>query len=463
VIKKRLTAVRIKMKDKRHKILVVDDDLKMCELLSEILKDEGFSVTTSRDSLKASGILNKEEFDVILTDLKMHGMDGMDLLDEAKQAAPSTPVIIMTAFGTIETAIKAMKMGAYDYVLKSDETDGLLLTVKKALEYRLLKKRIDHLRRRLESDYQFHDLIGKSPPMKKVYETIDMISDASCNILITGESGTGKELVAKAIHYHSKRKEGPFIAVNCAAIPETLIESELFGYKKGAFTDAKTDKKGLIFEADEGTLFLDEITEMPLILQAKLLRVIEEREVRPLGDTVSYPVDVRIISTSNRDIKSLIQEDKFREDLYYRLKVIDIELPPLRERKEDIPLLVQNFVEKFSKEMKKKISGISEEALKALLDYSWPGNVRELENAIQRAIILNQHETLLPVDFSDTIVGQKRDANILEKAAQERYSFDQLLKEYIKKMMIETGGNKTKVSEILGIDRKTLYRKLKEL
>jgi DNA-binding NtrC family response regulator len=450
------------MKDKRHKILVVDDDLKMCELLSEILKDEGFSVTTSRDSLKASGILNKEEFDVILTDLKMHGMDGIDLLDEAKEAAPLTPVIIMTAFGTIETAIKAMKMGAYDYVLKSDQADELLLTVKKALEYRLLKKEIVHLRRRLESDYQFHHIIGGSPPMKKVYETIKMISDTSCNILITGESGTGKELVAKAIH-HSNRKEGPFIAVNCAAIPETLIESELFGYKKGAFTDAKSDKKGLIFEADEGTLFLDEITEMPLILQAKLLRVIEEREVRPLGDTVSYPVDVRIISTSNRDIKSFIQEGKFREDLYYRLKVIDIELPPLRERKEDISLLIQHFIDKFSKEMKKKISAISEDALKALLDYSWPGNVRELENVIQRAIILSQHETLLPVDFSDSIIGQKRDGSILEKAIYERYSFNQLLKEYIKKMMVETGGNKTKVSEILGIDRKTLYRKLKEL
>jgi transcriptional regulator with PAS, ATPase and Fis domain len=283
--------------------------------------------------------------------------------------------------------------------------------------------------------------------------------------LLTGESGTGKELVAKAIHHHSDRKEGPFIAVNCAAIPETLIESELFGYKKGAFTDAKSDKKGLISEADEGTLFLDEITEMPLTLQAKLLRVIEEKEVRPLGDTVSYPIDVRIISTSNRDIKSCIQEDKFREDLYYRLKVIDIELPPLRERREDIALLVQHFIDTFSKEMKKKISGISEDALKALLDYSWPGNVRELENVIQRAIILSQQERLLPVDFPDSIIGQKekKDESILEKAVQERFSFNELLKEYIKKLMIETGGNKTKVSEILGIDRKTLYRKMKGL
>jgi two-component system response regulator HydG len=451
------------MKDKLHKILVVDDDVNMCELLSVILKDEGFSVTTSRDALKAIGILAKEEFDVILTDLKMGGMDGMDLLGEAKRAAPLTPVIIMTAFGTIETAIKAMKMGAYDYYLKSGQTDELLLTIKRSLEHRFLNKEIVRLRRRMESDYQFHHIIGVSPPMKKIYETIEMIRDASCNILITGESGTGKELVAKAIHYHSDRKEGPFIAVNCAAIPETLIESELFGYKKGAFTDAKSNKRGLIFEADEGTLFLDEITEMPLTLQAKLLRVIEEKEVRPLGDTVSYPVDIRIISTSNRDTKSFIQKGKFREDLYYRLKVIDIELPPLRERKEDIPSLIQHFLDKFNKEMKKKISGVSEDTIKALLDYSWPGNVRELENVIQRAVILSQHETLLPVDFPHLIIRQKRDGNIIEKAVQERYSFNQLLREYIKKIMIETGGNKSKVSGILGIDRKTLYRKLKEL
>jgi transcriptional regulator with PAS, ATPase and Fis domain len=289
--------------------------------------------------------------------------------------------------------------------------------------------------------------------MKRIYETVQKISDASCNILITGESGTGKELVAKAIHYHSERREGPFIAVNCAAIPGTLIESELFGYKKGAFTDAKSDKRGLIFEADEGTLFFDEITEMPLTLQAKLLRAIEEKEVRPLGDTVSYPVDVRIISTSNRDMKFFIREDKFREDLYYRLKVIDIELPLLRERREDIALLIQHFIDKFSKEMKKKISGISGEALKTLLDYAWPGNVRELENVIQRAMIFSQTETLIPDDFPDFLM-HKNSENLLQKAAQERYSFDQLLKEYIKKMMIETGGNKTKVSEILGIDRK---------
>jgi DNA-binding NtrC family response regulator len=451
------------MKGKHHKILVVDDDLKMCELLYDVLVGEGFSVTTSGDSAKALKILEEKEFDLILTDLKMKGKDGLDLLNEAKKVAPETPVILMTAFGSVESAVKAMKMGAYDYVTKSGDTDELVMTVKRALEARLLRREVSGLRKQLESRYHFHQLIGKSGAMQKIYGLIEVISNTSSNVLITGESGTGKELVPKAIHYNGIRKEGPFIAVNCAAIPETLLESELFGYKKGAFTDAKTDKRGLIFEANEGTLFLDEITEMPLTLQAKLLRVLEEKTVRPLGDTNSYPIDVRIISTTNRDIEPMIKEGQFRQDLYYRLKVIDVVLPSLRERREDIPLLVQHFIDKFSKESKKKISGISENALKALLDYSWPGNVRELENIIQRAIILSQHDTLLPVDFPDSIIGQKGDGNIFEKAIQERYSFDQLLKEYIKKMMIETGGNKTEVSKILGIDRKTLYRKLKEL
>jgi transcriptional regulator with PAS, ATPase and Fis domain len=340
--------------------------------------------------------------------------------------------------------------------------DELVLTVRKALENRLLKKEVIRLRKEVESRYDFHQLIGKSPSMQKIYDLIERISDSLSNVLITGESGTGKELVAKAIHYNGVRKEGPFVAINCAAIPETLLESELFGYKKGAFTDAKSDKKGLIFEANEGTLFLDEITEMPLTLQAKLLRVIEEREVRPLGDTNSYPIDVRIISTSNRDIASLIQQGRFREDLYYRLKVIDIEMPPLRERKEDIPILVQHFIHKFSKELKKAVSSVSEDALKILLNYFWPGNVRELENIIQRAITLSQHEVILPDDLPASII-QKTDEKLFEKAMEEKFTLDQLEKEYVKRVLIETGGNKSKAAERLGLDRKTLYRKLEEL
>jgi DNA-binding NtrC family response regulator len=447
--------------DKGRRILVVDDDREMCGLLSDVLSGEGFSVITTDDSLEAAKILKKEEFDLIVTDLKMKGLKGLDLLEEAKKGAPLTPVIIITAFGTIESAIKAIKMGAYDYITKPFQMEELVLTVKKALENRLLKKEVIRLKKEVESRYHFHQLIGKSPSMQNIYDLIERISDSSSNVFITGESGTGKELVAKAIHYNGVRKAGPFVAINCAAIPDALLESELFGYKRGAFTDAKSDKIGIIFEANEGTLFLDEITEMPLTLQAKLLRVIEGREVRPLGDTHSYPIDVRIISTSNREIGSSIQQGQFREDLYYRLKVIDIEMPPLRERKEDIPMLVQHFIQKFTQELKKSVSGVSEEALRFLVNYSWLGNVRELENIIQRAITLSRHEVIVPDDLPASLI-QRRDETLFEKAMEENLTLDQLEKEYIKRVLIETGGNKSKAAERLGLDRKTLYRKLEE-
>lgn len=450
------------MREGNDRILVVDDDLEMCGLLAEVLREEGFHVSATGDSFEALNLLKREEFDLLITDLKMKGLKGLDLLEEAKKVAPTTPVIIITAFGTIESAIKAMKMGAYDYITKPFQMDELILTLRKALETRQLRKEVIRLRKEVESRYQFHQIIGKSPPMKKIYDLIERISDTSSNVLITGESGTGKELVAKAIHYNGIRKEGPFIAVNCAAIPEALLESELFGYKKGAFTDAKSDKRGLLFEAHEGTLFLDEITEMPISLQAKLLRVIETREVRPLGDTNSYAVDIRIISSSNRDIPSLIELGKFREDLYYRLKVIDIEMPPLRERKEDIPLLIQSFISRFNQELKKNVTGVSEEALKLLLNYSWPGNVRELENVIQRAITLSRQEIILAEDLPPSFL-QKSEEKLFEKAIQEKFTLNQLEREYIKRVLLETGGNKTKAAEILGLDRKTLYRKLQEL
>jgi DNA-binding NtrC family response regulator len=448
--------------DESYKILVIDDDVEMGELLSDVLKGEGWSVVSISDSLEASRILRKEEFDVIITDLKMKGLKGLDLLEEARKVASLTPVIIITAFGTIESAIKAMKMGAYDYVTKPFRTDQIVLTVKKALENRLLKKEVVRLKKEVESRYHFHRLIGKSRSMQKIYDLIERISESSNNVLITGESGTGKELVAKAIHYSGSRKGGPFVAVNCAAIPETLLESELFGYKKGAFTDAKTDKKGLFFEATGGTIFLDEITEMPLVLQVKLLRVIEEREVRPLGGTNPYPIDVRIISSSNRNMKEVIHQGRFREDLYYRLKVIDIELPPLRERREDIPLLVEHFVERFGQEPRKRVSGVSEEALEALISYAWPGNVRELENVIQRAITLCRHEVILPEDLPASLLQESKE-DLLDKGIREKYTMDQLEKEYVRKVLIAVGGNKSKAAQILGFDRKTLYRKLEDL
>jgi DNA-binding NtrC family response regulator len=451
------------MTNKSHKILVVDDDLEMCKLLSDVLSQEGFSALAIHQSLEASKTIKKEEFDVIVTDLRMKGLKGLDLLEEARRVAPLTPVIIITAFGTIQSAIQAMKMGAYDYITKPFQIDEFVLTVKKALENRLLKKEVVRLRKEVESRYHFHQLIGKSPSMQSIYDLIERIGDSTSNVLITGESGTGKELVARAIHYNGIRKEGPFIPINCAAIPETLLESELFGYKKGAFTDAKTDKKGLMVEAAEGTIFLDEVTEMSPLFQAKLLRVIEEREVRPLGDTNSYPIDVRIISASNRDIESLIHQGRFREDLYFRMKVIDIELPPLRERREDIPLLVDHFINQFGNKPNRRISGVSEEALKILINYSWPGNVRELQNIIQRAIALCRHEVILPEDLPSSMLREQDDESLLEKGLHKKYTLDQLEKEYIKKVLIEAGGNKSKAAEILGLDRKTLYRKIEEI
>lgn len=446
----------------QEKILVVDDDLEMGNLLAEILQGEGFSVTATADSLDASNRLKKEEFDVLITDMQMKGLKGLDLLEESRRRAPFTPVIIITAFGTIETAIQAMKMGAYDYITKPFQMDELTLTVKKAMENRRLHKEVHRLQREVESRYRFHNLIGQSPIMQGIYDLIERISDTASNVLITGESGTGKELVARAIHYNGIRREGPFVALNCAAIPENLLESELFGYKRGAFTDAKTDKRGLIFEAHEGTLFLDEITEMPYPLQAKLLRALEEKAVRPLGDTILYPLDVRFVSASAKDLKALIEQSRFREDLYYRLRVIDIEMPPLRNRREDIPLLVRHFIQKANAEMQKRIQGLSEEALKLLLNYSWPGNVRELENAIQRAAILGRQPVLIPEDFPPSLV-QAADEDVVEKGIRQKMTLDQLAKEYIKRMIIETGGNKSRAAEILGLDRKTLYRKIEEM
>jgi DNA-binding NtrC family response regulator len=449
------------LKKNNHNVLVVDDDEEMCRLIAEVLRKEGVSVVSSADSQQAAKILRKEEFDVIVTDLQMKGLKGTDLLEEAVKASPLTPVIIITAFGTIESAIQAMKMGAFDYVTKPFEMEELVLVVKKAIENRALKKEVLRLRKEVATRFDFHQLIGKSPPMQKLYDLIERISDISSNVLVTGESGTGKELIAKAIHYTGVRKEKSFVALNCAAIPETLLESELFGYKKGAFTDAKSDKKGLLFEADQGTLFLDEITEMPLSLQAKLLRVIEEKEVRPLGDTNAYSVEVRIISTSNRNIETLIQEHRFRKDLYYRLNVIDIQVPSLQERREDIPLLIQNFVNRFSQQLKKEITGVSDETLRVLFSYSWPGNVRELENVIQRAIALSRHEVILPEDLPFSVL-YETDKDILKNAVQEKYTLDQMEKEYIRRILVEAGGNRTKACEILGVNRKTLYRKLQE-
>lgn len=444
-------------------ILVVDDDVEMRELLRDVLTDRGHRVGVAQDGKEALKAMSERDYPVVLTDLRMGGMPGDELLSEIKHSYPDTNVIVMTAFGSVESAIEAMKLGAYDYLTKPVKTDEVVLTIEKALREAALRREVNTLRRAVHKEYSFHQILGKSKPMQEVFDLIRRVADSTTNVLITGESGTGKELAAKAIHYNSPRREGPFVPVNCAAIPEPLLESELFGHVRGAFTDAKTDKRGLFEEASGGTLFLDEISELPLLLQAKLLRAIQEREIRRVGATRSVSVDVRIIAATNLALAEEVKAKKFREDLFYRLNVIEIRMPPLRERREDIPLLVEAFLKKCAEASKKPVRGIGESALALMMDYPWPGNVRELENVVERALTLARTERILPEDLPPTIRGARGDRRILDEAAERTLPLHDVEKEYIQRILEKTGGNKYQAAQVLGIDRKTLYRKLAEI
>ena len=451
------------MNTETGKILVVDDDADMRGLLSDVLESDGYRVGTAESGEKALQALAEEQYDLVLTDLRMKGMLGTALLSEIKHRYPDTGVILMTAFGTVETAIEAMKGGAMDYLIKPVKTDDVLRTAGRAAREVQLRREVTHLRREVYKEYSFHQILGKSRPMQEVFELIRRVADSPSNLLITGESGTGKELVAKAIHYNSDRRDRPFVAVNSAAIPEQLLESELFGHMRGAFTDAKADRPGLFEEAQKGTLFLDEISELPLMLQAKLLRAIQEREIRRVGSTKSIPVDVRIIAATNLNLADEVKAKHFREDLYYRLNVIEIRLPPLRDRRDDIPLLVETFLHKCAKANRKPLQGISESSLALLIDYSWPGNVRELENIIERAVTLARGEKIMPEDLPATVQGSRGDRRVLDDAAERTLPLQEVEWEYIKKILEKTGGNKYQAAQALGIDRKTLYRKLAEM
>src|SRR6186997_808785 len=451
------------MTSEAGKILVVDDDADMRGLLSDVLESDGYRVGTAESGEKALQALAEEQYDLVLTDLRMKGMLGTALLSEIKHRYPDTGVILMTAFGTVETAIEAMKGGAMDYLIKPVKTDDVIRTAGRAAREVQLRREVTHLRREVYKEYSFHQILGKSRPMQEVFELIRRVADSPSNLLITGESGTGKELVAKAIHYNSDRRDRPFVAVNSAAIPEQLLESELFGHMRGAFTDAKADRPGLFEEAQKGTLFLDEISELPLMLQAKLLRAIQEREIRRVGSTKSIPVDVRIIAATNLNLAEEIKAKHFREDLYYRLNVIELRLPPLRERRDDIPLLVESFLRKCAKTNRKTLEGISESALALLIDYPWPGNVRELENVIERAVTLARGETIMTEDLPPTVQGSRGDRKVLDDAAERTLPLQKVEWEYIKKILEKTGGNKYQAAQTLGIDRKTLYRKLAEM
>jgi DNA-binding NtrC family response regulator len=437
-------------------ILIVDDEEIMRQSLTDWLKEDGYEVIAVEDGFKALELVQRENFDVMLVDLKMPKMDGLEVLREVKRLKVDVPVIIITAYATVDTAVAAMKEGAYDYIVKPFHPEELGIIIRKIIEHQNLKKENILLRKELSQRYQFHDIIGKGPGMQKVFELIRTVAPTRSTVLIQGESGTGKELVARAIHSESPRREGPFVALSCATLPETLLEAELFGYEKGAFTGALTAKVGKLEMAAGGTLFLDEVADISLKTQIDLLRFLQEREFRRLGGSETIKIDVRIIAATNRDLKELVEAGKFREDLFYRLNVITINIPPLRERKEDIPLLVQHFLEKFSAAIGKRVDKISPQAMSILMEYDWPGNVRELENAIEHAVVISQEDIVLPEVLPATILGKG------EKRAPLQKSLRDVEKEHIEKILREVKGNITQAAEILGINRVTLYRKIKE-
>lgn len=444
-------------------VLIVDDDSDMRELICDVLRSRGHQVTSVANGEEALLRLRTDNYETILSDLRMKGMQGTELLMEVKRLYPDVGVILMTAFGSVDTAVEAMKRGASDYLTKPVKSAELIRVVERVIRETYLRREVSRLRHEVRKEYSFSQILGKSKAIQLIFDLIRRVADSPTNVLITGESGTGKELVAKAIHYNSSRRESPFVAVNCAAIPEQLLESELFGHMRGAFTDAKMDRRGLFEEAHKGTLFLDEISELPLVLQAKILRAIQEKEIRRVGATKPSPVDVRIIAATNLDLAEEVKAKRFRDDLYYRLNVIEMKLPPLRERREDIPLLVDAFLKKCSESRGKEVKGITESALAMLMDYGWPGNVRELENVIERAVTLSRGERISSDDLPSAVQGARGERRILDEAAEKVLPLHELEKEYIKKILDKNAGNKYKAAQALGIDRKTLYRKLAEI
>ena len=450
----------------KQKILVVDDEKSMCDFLEIMLRKEGYEVISTTSGEKALELLDNNLYNMVLTDVKMPGADGFAVLRKTKEVSPDTVVIMITAYGSPEGAVTAIKEGAYDYITKPFRVEEVKLIIKKSLERNNLIKENIRLRQAVEERYQFWNLIGKSTKMQRVYELVEKVSQTKANILISGESGTGKELVAKAIHYNSARKDRSFVTLNCGAIPENLLESELFGHMKGSFTGAIANKRGLLEMSESGTLFMDEIGELSLPLQVKLLRVIQERDFKRVGGTEDIKVDVRIISASNQDLQQKVAQGGFREDLFYRLNVIQIKLPPLRERKEDIPLLLNHFVGKYSAETGKKIEGVSPEALELLLGYDFPGNVRELENIIERSITLETSPTIAERHvrsyLNERMISKSipSSLDIPDQGIDLNKVVEDLEKAFILKALEHTGGIKKKAAEILGMNFRAMRYKL---
>lgn len=444
------------------KILVVEDDDAMRDLLVEELSDEGFDVLAAADGRSGVDLVLTHPIDLVITDLRMPDVDGFDLIRDVQATRQAPHIVMITAFGSIETAIKAVKLGAFDYITKPFEFEELIIVADKALNDRKLHRHIEHLQREVEGKYRFGNIIGESEAMQEVLGLVTRISTSDAFVLITGESGSGKELVSRAIHYNSARASNPFVAVNLAAVPSQLIESELFGHKKGAFTDAHSDRDGLFRQADGGTLFLDEIGELALELQAKLLRVLQEQEIRPVGSSQIERIDVRVVAATNKDLEEMMSQGLFREDLYYRLNVIDVRLPPLRNRADDIlPIAEHLLAQHATKAGLPSPIALSPEAQRVLLSYRWPGNVRELQNTIERGLALCQSGVIEPSDLPQA-VHHKRDIDYLAPAVARHLSMAELERDFILLVLDDEGGNKTRTAQRLGLDRKTLYRKLEE-
>ena len=445
-------------------ILIVDDEKNYLVVLEALLGSEGYEIVATVDAKAAINTAREADLDLVITDMKMPGLSGMDLLEKIKVVKPEMPVIMMTAFGTIEMAVEAMRKGAYDYIQKPFENEQLKLTVRKALNnYRLIKEN-RLLTEALSDRFRFDNIVGKSKQMKKIYDLIEKISPSKASVLITGPSGTGKELISKAIHYRSNRKERPFISINCGALTETLLESELFGHEKGAFTGAATMKKGRFELADGGTLFLDEVGDMPASLQVKLLRVLQEMEFERVGGTKTIHVDVRIVSASNRNIKEDVAEGSFREDLYYRLNVIHLEVPPLKERVDDIPLLVRHFISKFSENSTVGVELIPE-TLKTLYSYPWPGNVRELENVIERAMVLNSDGVITVADLPDELTGAEAQFDVdrfIPSNMTMPEALEKIEAKLLRRALVQCNNVQSHAAKSLGITKSLIQHKMKK-
>ncbi len=454
------------------RILIVDDEVAIRKALERFLVGLKYDVLTAKDGDEAISIAEKETVDLALVDLVMPKMGGVEFIKRLKKAQPSSVSIVLTGFGTITSAVEAIKAGAYHYLTKPFELDDIAALISTALEHRQLKEENRLLKRELHEKFRFDNIVGRSDELAQVFDLVEKVAATDSTVIVTGESGTGKELVARAIHYNSPRKDKPLIVVNCAAIPEELLESELFGHVKGAFTGAVSTHAGRFDAADRGTIFLDEIGDMSLKLQVKVLRVLQEQRFEPVGSTSTHEVDVRIIAATNQDLERAVKERRFREDLYYRLNVIPIHIPPLRERRDDIPLLVDHFMEKYAKEAGGRIKGVTQAAMESLMSYSWPGNVRELENLIERLVVLKKEETIDAADLPEKITGAaspqfaiKAEAGGIE-IPDKGISFKRAVSDYESSLIMgalkKTGGNKNKAASLLRLNRTTLVEKIKK-